>query len=91
MSHTLCATDLQSTKRSDFFPVLRKNCLIKTKKNFFFAFSLIPMSRIICTSFHNIEWYIIQLDFIFIIYISYIKNVSHFYHILITIENTLIL
>ena len=51
-----------------FFPVLKKNCLIKTK--FFFASFLIPISRIICnhstiltgTSF-------IQLDFIFTIYI----------------------
>ena len=28
-------------------------------KNKFFAFSLIPMSRIICIAFYNINWYII--------------------------------
>ena len=65
MSITLCPTDLQNTKKPGYFFLL---------KRFFFAFFLIPKSRIICKSFYNSEWYIIyQLDFIFIMNIRYNK------------------
>ena len=57
MSLTLRPIDLQSAKRPGFFFLLRKNCFIKTNENIFFAFFLIPMNRIICISFYNIDWY----------------------------------
>ena len=69
---------------------------ILVSKYTIFTFFLIPMSRKICISIDNIKWYIvhsIRLYYYYIyIYIYHIIiNLSHFYHVLITVGNTLIL